>query len=281
MFYGHKRDKAKAVIGAVSGGVSAGIGWVATNRGASFFETIIAQGVMHGWSGSMVAMLHGSNPGTGYVSRFFSSITSSAVQNLGGGKVATVIGGGLTGGVGAAVSGGNFFQGATYGLIASSLNHIAHEILVSTSAGPGDPPTKEQLEIRMYEEYAAGRCSQIEYLYSLDVINNNPLGMVQNLWEFHKVEIGVTAAGMGFTKFLSLAAKWSAKLLNQFNCAESLIQGAGNLTKVKAGMQGFVKGDGPSIFNSITQGGKLQSNGQYLMQNGMQIGNHFSKTTGA
>lgn len=53
------------------------------------------------------------------------------------------------------------------------------------------------------------------------------------------------------------------------------------MTKVNAGLQGFVKGDGPSIFNAITQGGKLQSNGQYLMQNGMQIGNHFSKTTGA
>lgn len=52
---------------------------------------------------------------------------------MGGGKVATVIGGGLTGGVGTAVSGGNFFQGAKYGLIASSLNHIVHEIINSKS----------------------------------------------------------------------------------------------------------------------------------------------------
>ncbi|MCZ2101152.1 MAG: DUF4258 domain-containing protein [Chitinophagales bacterium] len=167
-------------------------------------------------------ILHINNPGTGFVSGFFSSITSSAVQNLGCGKVATVIGGGFTGGVGATVTGGNFFQGATYGLIASSLNHIAHEILVSTSAGAGDPPTKEQLEIRMYEEYAAGRCSQIEYLYSLDVINNNPLGMIQTLWEFHKIEIGVTAAGMGFTKFLSLAAKTGVQITK--HAAERMVE---------------------------------------------------------
>ena len=173
-------------------------------------------------------ILHINNLGKGYVSGFSSSITSSAVQNLGGGKVATVIGGGLTGGVGAAVSGGNFFQGATYGLIASSLNHIAHEILVSTSAGPGDPPTKEQLEIMMYEEYAAGRCSQIEYLYSLDVINNNPLGILQTLWEYNKVEIATTVAGMGFAKFLGIASKGSSWVYGAF---KSEAKWAGQLSK--------------------------------------------------
>lgn len=76
------------------------------------------------------------------------------------------------------------------------------------------------------------------------------------------------------------AGKGEVKLLNQFNSAESLIQGAGKLTKVKAGMQGFVKGDGPSIFKAVTHSGKLQGNGQYLMQNGMQIGAHVSPKLG-
>ena len=76
------------------------------------------------------------------------------------------------------------------------------------------------------------------------------------------------------------AAKTSTKLLNQFNSAESLIQGAGNLTKVKAGLQGFVKGDGPSIFKAITQGGTKQANGTILMQDGTTIFNHFSTKTG-
>jgi hypothetical protein len=76
------------------------------------------------------------------------------------------------------------------------------------------------------------------------------------------------------------AAKTSTKLLNQFNSAESLIQGAGNLTKVKAGMQGFVKGDGASIFKAISQGGTRQANGTILMKDGTTLFNHFSTKTG-
>jgi hypothetical protein len=76
------------------------------------------------------------------------------------------------------------------------------------------------------------------------------------------------------------AAKGGTKLLNQFYSAESLIQGAGNLTKVKAGMQGFVKGDGASIFKAISQGGTRQANGTVLMQDGTTLFNHFSTKTG-
>lgn len=60
--------------------------------------------------------------------------------------------------------------------------------------------------------------------------------MLHTLWGFYKVEMVSTVAGMGLVKFFGLAAKTSTKLLNQFNSAESLIQGAGNLTKVKAGI---------------------------------------------
>lgn len=77
-----------------------------------------------------------------------------------------------------------------------------------------------------------------------------------------------------------VAAKTSTKLLNQFNSAENLIQGAGNLTKVKAGMQGFVKGDGASIFKAITNGGTLSPKGYYIMPNGTVISKYFSSTSG-
>ena len=101
-------------------------------------------------------------------------------------------------------------------------------------------------------------------------------------WRTPELLAGGVSIGISALSSLSAlqAAKGAPKLLNQFNSAESLIQGAGNLTKVKAGMQGFVKGDGPSIFKAITNDGTLQSNGQYLMKNGMQIGNHLSRTTG-
>lgn len=52
------------------------------------------------------------------------------------------------------------------------------------------------------------------------------------------------------------------------------------MTKVKAGMQGFVKGDGNAIFKSITQGGTLALRGYYTMPNGTVISKYFSSTSG-
>ena len=72
--------------------------------------------------------LEGGNPARGFVSGLTSSLTASSVQNIGSGDIATVIGGALGGGVGAAVVGGNFYEGAVFGLIASSLNHVAHKV---------------------------------------------------------------------------------------------------------------------------------------------------------
>ena len=126
-----------AAIGALTGTVSSGIGWVAGNiAGATKVQIALAQGLMHGWSGAVFTILQGGNPGTGFLSGFSSSVTASSVQSLGGGKVATFIGGVLSGGVGAAVVGGDFMKGATFGLIATSLNHLAHEI-------GGDPTEKK------------------------------------------------------------------------------------------------------------------------------------------
>ena len=75
-------------------------------------------------------------------------------------------------------------------------------------------------------------------------------------------------AAIGFIP-VGKVAKESTKLLNQFNSTESLIQGAGNLTKVNAGLQGFVKGNGPSIFKAITQGSVgTTSRGGIIMKDG-------------
>ena len=82
------------------------------------------------------------------------------------------------------------------------------------------------------------------------------------------------------TKVVQASHK-GTKLLNQYNSVESLIKGAGKLSRIKGGMQGFVKGDGASVFKALTQNAKMQSNGQYLLSNGVQIGYHFSKTIGA
>jgi len=67
---------------------------------------------------------------------------------------------------------------------------------------------------------------------------------------------------------------------SQFNSVEDLIKGAGKLSPVKGGLQGFVKGDGTSIFNAISRGGALQTNGTILMRDGTTLFNHFSTKTG-
>lgn len=76
------------------------------------------------------------------------------------------------------------------------------------------------------------------------------------------------------------AAKGGTKMLNQFNSAESLIQGAGKLSRVKGARQGFVKGNVDDIFKSITQGGKQLAPNRVQLPNGTIITKYFSSTTG-
>lgn len=76
------------------------------------------------------------------------------------------------------------------------------------------------------------------------------------------------------------AKEGGTKLLNQFNSVESLLQGAGKLEPIKGGLQGFVKGDGSSIFKALTQNATEQANGTYLLKDGTTLFNHFSTKTG-
>ncbi len=60
----------------------------------------------------------------------------------------------------------------------------------------------------------------------------------------------------GSTQGASTAATGGAKLLNQFNSVESLLQNAGKFSRVKGGaQQAFIRGDGASVFKTISQGG--------------------------
>ena len=123
------------MFGGVTGAISHSIVWVSGNIvGAEKWEISIVQGILHGWSGALITTLQGGNPIKGAISGFASSITAASIQSIGGGKVATLIGGTLSGGVGAYVVGGDFYQGATFGLISTSLNHLAHEVKQQTLA---------------------------------------------------------------------------------------------------------------------------------------------------
>ncbi|MBK7222739.1 MAG: hypothetical protein IPH94_15935 [Saprospiraceae bacterium] len=64
-----------------------------------------------------------------------------------------IVGGGIGGGIGSSMNGGNFWQGFGQGIAVGAFNHALHSGLNGKESG--DPPTKLELKIRMYEDYAA------------------------------------------------------------------------------------------------------------------------------
>jgi hypothetical protein len=69
--------------------------------------------------------------------------------------------------------------------------------------------------------------------------------------------------------------------LNQFNSADSLIQSAGALTRLKGGkLMGTVTGDAEAILRAISEGGKALPNGYVKMADGTVIGKHIADSTG-
>lgn len=137
------------VITAVSGGIAYGIGSVAAGIG-NFYTRATFQALAHGLTQGGMTALAGGKFWSGFAAGSISSIMSSAWQGgesfktnadgkryltdvtkgLGGvganGTVGTMFVGTLSGGAGAALTGGNFWQGAVTGLIVSGLNHAAH-----------------------------------------------------------------------------------------------------------------------------------------------------------
>lgn len=151
-----------AVMGGLAGGMSEAIGTIVGNMvGYTKFEIAVNQGLLHGWSGAILNLIQGGNGFKGFISGFASSITASSIQSLGGGKLSTILGGTVSGGIGSAVVGGNFYQGITFGLISTSLNHTAHEIvtkfridieLADAGINGSDVPEKNIESVKKVEE---------------------------------------------------------------------------------------------------------------------------------
>lgn len=74
--------------------------------------------------------------------------------------------------------------------------------------------------------------------------------------------------------------KQSPKLLHQFNSVESLILGAGKLSRIKGAQQGFVRGNPDAIFKSISKEGREISPNRVLLPDGTIITKYISSTTG-
>ncbi len=192
-----------ALWGGIGAAASAGVGAVFGASGAFGHEFLRAGA--HAVTQGGIAVAQGGSFWQGAASGGIGSGISSGIAALGGTAGHQIVGGGIGGGIGSSMNGGNFWQGFGQGIAVGAFNHALHSGLNGKESG--DPPTKLELKIRMYEDYAAGKCTQIEYLHACDIIDNNPVGLLQNVWEFHKYEIAATAAGIGFTKFVGTVWK--------------------------------------------------------------------------
>ncbi|GGF10728.1 RHS repeat-associated core domain-containing protein [Flavobacterium limi] len=130
-----------AFWGAVSGAVTFGIGScftvAATGANTAFASSLqsakfLVQAAAHGVAQGALAMMKSGGAGflSGAAGGFFGSLGASG-WSAGAGKfanstVGTIAFGALSGGVGAELTGGNFWQGAVTGGIVAGLNHVLH-----------------------------------------------------------------------------------------------------------------------------------------------------------
>ncbi|MBC8883864.1 hypothetical protein H9X57_12460 [Flavobacterium piscinae] len=157
-------------IGAFSSLVTFGIG-EATSTITNLVTRTAVQSLAHGTFQGIMSGVQGGDFMTGFASGSLSSLAASlwsggdSIRDNGdftmsrtewsglGGKFGQSTTGILTfgtlaGGAGAALTKGNFWQGAVTGLIVSGLNHAMHNRLEDT-----DPPTKNKTEIKLTKEY--------------------------------------------------------------------------------------------------------------------------------
>jgi RHS repeat-associated protein len=135
------------VTTAASAGISFGIGGIAAGIN-NFYVRATFQALAHGTTQGGMAALQGGKFWSGFAAGSLSSIMSSAwtggesfkvnegvktgsiVQGIGGANATNMVGtmfvGTISGGAGAALTDGNFWQGAVTGLIVSGLNHLEH-----------------------------------------------------------------------------------------------------------------------------------------------------------
>jgi hypothetical protein len=158
-------------IGAASSAVTFGIGSAAGNLFSNFFSKAAFQAAAHGtFQGTMTA-ISGGKFWSGFAAGAISSMAASAwaggssmseagsngvvvantgMSGLGGNFASSGLGmisfGTISGGAGAALTGGNFWQGAVTGLVVSGLNHFVHKIIENNqiydrlkAAGISDP----------------------------------------------------------------------------------------------------------------------------------------------
>jgi RHS repeat-associated protein len=169
-------------MGAVSGAVTFGIGTAAASI-PQFGLRLTFQAIAHGTFNGMVSGMQGGNFWNGFASGSLSSISSSLWQGgslakggswdgivgSGGNEYSTIAFGVISGGAGAALTGGNFWKGAATGLMVSALNHVAH------SFGQNDPGKviKGRVIIHDVDDFFTDVAIKIYFEYYPDLSNTN------------------------------------------------------------------------------------------------------------
>ena len=154
----HGMGKA-AVVGAISGAISFGIGEAVTGI-TSFWAKAGLQAGMHGMKSGMMSAIEGGSFLSGFAAGAISSLVSSGVEALGtnfsgsgsfrtvdggfspnsfgagaGIKAVMIASGGLSGGISSSIAGGSFWKGVREGLITAGLNHSLHMMLDDGGGG--------------------------------------------------------------------------------------------------------------------------------------------------
>ncbi|MBK9564739.1 MAG: hypothetical protein IPO37_06000 [Saprospiraceae bacterium] len=186
-----------ALWGGIGAAASFGVG-AAFGATGSFGHELLRAGA-HGLTQGGISAAQGGNFWQGALSGGISSGIGSGIDAIGGNGGHQILGGGLGGGIGSAISGGNFWQGFGQGLAVGAFNHSLHS--VAGGNGGGNPPSAEELKVFLAGEYLAGRMKQAEYLYSLEIVDNNPGGLVRAVFNEHGTEIALSLSGGGIVKF--------------------------------------------------------------------------------
>lgn len=262
-------------IGAASSAVTFGIGSAAGTI-ANFYVRAGVSAVAHGtFQGGMTA-ISGGKFWSGFASGALSSIAASAWSGgssapethsfggvgftetfnhqglsgaLGANNVLGMIAfGTVSGGVGAELTGGNFWQGAVTGLVVSGLNHAAHEI-------QGENPNREKAK-SIVNKYKHGNVDEIEQWLDAHPFTNND-GIV-SFEGINGLSIN-TKVGNGNADYMNNAydsgAKWGIKKLAIF-VIKGLKGGGqlfsdGGLAKVPVKNNGLISIDEANAKNAL------------------------------
>ena len=219
-------------IGAASSAITFGIGSAAGTI-SNYFIRAGVSAVAHGtFQGGMTA-ISGGKFWSGFASGALSSVAASAWS--GGGSTSSYHGAGsfaesgvgmisfgtVAGGVGAQLTGGNFWQGAVTGLVVSGLNHYAHET-------QGENPNRERAK-GIVNRYKHGNIDEIEqWLDNHPFINNDGIVSFEGI---NGLSVN-TNTGNGNASYMNKAydegAKWGLKKVATFGI-KALIKGGGQL----------------------------------------------------